>query len=292
MLRLLTAELFKLYKNKTFKVLFIVSIFLGIFTMIMTSSVMEKILESSMQGMSQEETSQIMEQLSSSNEGQIITPGSMGMQIVAKDPLNPTTREVFHSAFGSGLIEVLLGIFIAAFMAKEYSDKTIKNALSYGKKRYEFYISKFIIMIIGIAIILLALTVIPTVGNAITNGWGETFKVSQIGDILRTYGATLITSASVASIMMIIAILVKSNGGTIGITIGIFTLFPMLISFLYGKNKVFDTIYELTPFYTNRVSMSIYATGEDIVKAVIIALITIIIFLCIGVHVFKKQDIN
>lgn len=292
MLRLLTAELFKLYKNKTFKVLCIVSIFLGIFTLIMSSSVMEKILESSVQGMSQEETAQVMEQLSSGSEGQIITAGSMGVQIAAKDPFNPTTMEVFHSSFGVGLIEVLLGIFIAGFLAKEYSSKTIKNALSYGKKRYEFYISKFLVMIIGIAGILFALTVIPTIGHAITNGWGETFKIGHILDILRTYGATLITSASIASIMMIIAILIRSNGGTIGATIGIFTLFPMLISFLYGKNDIFDTIYELTPFYTNRVSTSIYATGGDIGKAVIIALITIIVFLCIGIQIFKKQDIN
>ena len=292
MLRLLTAELFKLYKNKTFKILCIVSIFLGIFTLIMTSSVMDKILTSSMEGMSQEEAAQVMEQLSSSSEGQVITPGSMGVQIVAKDPLNPTTMEIFHSSFGAGLTEVLLGIFVAGFLAKEYSSKTIKNALSYGKKRYEFYISKFLVMIIGIAIILLALTVIPTVGHAITNGWGEAFKGEQILDILRTYGATLLTNASVVAIMMVIAILIRSNGGTIGATIGIFTLLPMLISFLYGKNDTFDTIYEITPFYTNRISMFIYATGGDIGKAVIIALITIIIFLFIGVNIFKKQDIN
>ncbi len=39
----------------------------------------------------------------------------MGMHINAKDIFNPTVSEVFHSSFGSGVTEILIGILIAAF---------------------------------------------------------------------------------------------------------------------------------------------------------------------------------
>ena len=72
----------------------------------------------------------------------------------AKDIMNPTAIEVYHSSFGSGVIEILIGILVAALMAKEYSQGTIKNFLAYGKKREEFYLAKFIAIVVGIAIIL------------------------------------------------------------------------------------------------------------------------------------------
>lgn len=293
MVRVMKAELFKLFKNRTFKVLCIVSLVLSIFTFIMTTSVMDNLIKEATKGMSKEQQQQMIDTISSSsNNKQVVTPGSIGMHIGGKDPLNPTVLEVFHSAFGVGVTEILMGIFVAAFLAKEYSNRTIKNALSYGKKRSKFYLSKFGAIVIGIAIILACLVVIPTVGSGIINGWGETFKVSQIGGIIGTFIAALLSNASVVAIIMIIAIAIKSNGGTIGISVGIFILLPTVGSFLYGINKVFDKIYEVTPFYNVQLSTSIYASNGDLIKSVIVSLITIVLSLLIGNEIFKKQDIK
>lgn len=293
MIRVMKAELFKLFKNKSFRVLCIVSIVLSIMTFITTTSVMDDLLEASTKGMSETQKQQMMNMVSSdSKEKNIVYSGSLGIQLRAKDPLNPTVLEVFHSSFGSGLTELLVGIFIAAFLAKEYSDKTIKNALSYGKKRSSFYLAKFMTILIGIAIILACLVTIPTIGSGILNGWGETFKVSQIGSMITTFIAALIANASMAAIIMIIAIAVKSNGGTIGISAGLFILIPSISSFLYGINKIFDKIYEVTPFYNIQLATSIYASNGDLFKSVIISLITIVLALLAGNEIFKMQDIN
>ena len=91
---------------------------------------------------------------------------------------------------------------------------------------------------------------------------------------------------------MIINISVKSNGGTIGITVGMFVLFPSIISFIYGLNKVFDKIYEITPYYNNKVAISLYASNGDLIKSLIVSLITIIISLFVGIQIFKKQDVK
>ena len=186
----------------------------------------------------------------------------------------------------------MIGILIAAFLAKEYSERTIKNVLAYGKSRTEFYLAKFIAIIIAIIILLACLVLISTIGSGIINGWGESFKVSQLLHLIRTFFLAVISNASVAAILMIIAILIKSNGGTIGITVGIFVFLPSIISFLYGSNKVFDKIYEITPFYNNQLAISIYASNGQLIKSLIISLITIIVALFIGIELFKKQDIK
>ena len=106
----------------------------------------------------------------------IVTPGQLGVQLQAKDMMNPTAIEIYHSSFGSGVIEVLIGILVAALMAKEYSQGTIKNFLAYGKKREEFYLAKFIAIVVAIAIILAVMTILPTIVSTIINGWGQAFE--------------------------------------------------------------------------------------------------------------------
>ena len=293
MFRLAKAELFKLSKNRTFKVLCVVAICLSIIVFVMTTSVFDKIIEKATMGMSQEEAQRMLDLgFSGSDKEQIVIPGSFGVHLNAKDPFNPTVPEVFSSSFGEGLIEVLIGILIAAFLAKEYSEGTIKNILAYGKNRSEFYLSKFIAIVVAIIVILFCLILIPTIGSFIINGWGEPFKTSQLVRMIVSFFLTVISNASVAALLMIIAISVKSNGGTIGITVGMFVLFPSIISFIYGLNKVFDKIYEITPYYNNKVAISLYASNGDLIKSLIVSLITIIISLFVGIQIFKKQDVK
>lgn len=289
MLRSVKAELYKLFKNRTFKVLCIVSIFLSLLMAITASPLMEKIISDSLKDMSLEQKEQFIVQISGpASEDSVITPGKLGFQ----GSLNPTTIQVFHSSFGSGAIEVLIGILVAAMMAKEYSQGTIKNSLAYGRKRMEFYLSKFLALILGVTIILVILTTISTTSAFIMNGWGEPFKFVQILEMARAFLAAVIVNSAVAAIILVIATLVKSNGATIGITVGLFILIPTILSFIYGVYPWFDRIYEVTPFYNSALATSAASSGGDVLRAMVIGLVTIAISLVLGTSVFKTQDIK
>lgn len=293
MLRLVKAELFKLFKNRTFKVLCVVSIVLSIFMMIMSSPFMENLMMDSLGDISVEEKEVIMEQMNAMSQSEeVVVPGNLGIQLSAKDPMNPTGLEIYHSSFGAGLVEILIGILIAALMAKEYTEGTIKNTLAYGKRRSEFYIAKFLAIIIGVVCLLASLTLVSTIGSVIMNGWGEPFEISQVIGMIFTFIASVIANSAVVSILMIVAICIKSNGGTIGITAGIFILVPTLLSFMYGIYPWFDKIYELTPFYNSALATSIHASNGDIMKSIFIALVTIVVSLIAGIQIFKSQDIK
>lgn len=289
MLRSFKAELYKLFKNRTFKILCIVSIFLSILMAVTASPLMEKVLNDSLKNMAPEQREQMIAQLDSSSSGEtIITPGELGFH----GPLNPTTIEVFHSSFGAGVVEILIGILVAAMMAKEYSQGTIKNSLAYGRRRTEFYLSKFLAVIVGISVILVLLTTISTIASLIMNGWGEPFKYVQLLEMARTFLAAVIVNASIAGIIMVIATLIKNNGGTIGITVGVFILIPTILAYFYGVYDWFDKIYEVTPFYNAALATSAGASGGDVLKSMFIALVTMAIALLLGNGIFKTQDIK
>lgn len=293
MLKAIQAELYKLFKNRTFKVLICVAVLLSTLTVVMCSSVFEKILNDSLGNMPQDQKEVLMEQLTSMSESEaIVTPGQLGIQLQAKDMMNPTSIEVYHASFGSGVIEIIIGILVGALIAKEYSQGTIKNFLAYGKRREEFYLAKFVSMVIAVTIILAVMTILPTIVVTLMNGWGKAFEISQLLGMIKTFVASVIAGSAVAALAMIIATLVKGNGATIGITVAIFIGIPTLAGFLYGIYSWFDRVYEVLPFYNSALATSIKAGNGDLLRSVIISLVTIAISLFVGIKIFKSQDIK
>lgn len=293
MLKAIQAELYKLFKNRTFRVLVVVSLLLSTLTIVMCSSVFDQILNDSLGDMPQEQKDMLMEQMiAMSDSDAIVTPGQLGIQLQAKDMMNPTSIEVYHASFGSGVIEILIGILVAALIAKEYSQGTIKNFLAYGKRREEFYLAKFVSMIVAIVIILAVMTILPTVVVTIMNGWGREFEFSQVLGMIKTFISSVVASSAVAAIAMVIATLVKSNGATIGITVAIFIGVPTFAGFLYGIYPWFDRVYEVLPFYNSALATSIKAGNGDLFRSLIISVVTITISLFAGIRIFKAQDIK
>jgi ABC-2 type transport system permease protein len=295
MLRLIKAELFKLFRTRAFKVLCIIALLLGVFVVgiskLMTS---EEFIKSTLNGMTPEQQEQFMQQLNTTNgeDAAIVQPGSMGFHLNSKDIFNPTAKEIFHGSFGVGTIEILLAVLIGAMVAGEYSSGTIKNILAYGKKREHYYISKLIAVSFGFAIMLTIMVGIATILSVAMFGWGQDFNFSETAHVLKIFGVAVIIGMAIISLLMLLATLVKSNGTTIGIGIVALTVLPTVLSFLYGKFDWFDKIYESTVGYNWALATSIKAANGDIVKATAVGLITLVIATMSGIMVFMKQDIK
>lgn len=283
--RLIRAELFKLFKNKTFRVVCIIALVISIGMTIISSPLMHKTFNEVQVALAGQEMYQDLT-------SEPVHIGSLGVSYTPEDYFNPKASEVFSSAFGVGLFEIFAAVIVGAFLAKEYSQGTIKNVLAYGRRRSDFYLAKFIALITSGAVVLLCLTLIPTVGTTIINGWGETFKFSQVIRMAESFGAGLLAYASVVSIIMALSILIKSNGGVIGITMGVILGAGSILSLSYGKYKIFDNVFKITPYYNDQLAVSAIAAAGDIGRSALISLLTMIIFLVIGCTIFKRQDIK
>ena len=90
MLKSIQAELYKLFKNRTFKVLIFVTVLLSSMTIVMCSSVFEQILSDSLENLPEDQKQIFMEQMTSISESdEIVTPGQLGVHLEAKDIMNP-----------------------------------------------------------------------------------------------------------------------------------------------------------------------------------------------------------
>ena len=290
MFRMLRAEFYKMYKSRGFKVLCIVAILLGLLNVVMNNVINEEFLSKSLGTQVSEEQ---MDAFINNDSDEIISPGSLGFHTNgAKDPFNITAVEAFHSSFGSGIMEILIAVLVGTMVAKEYPEGTIKNTLAYGKNRTSFYIAKFINIIAGSAIIMAIMTGVTTLGVIITKGWGEQFKFTQLIHMVETFLGAVIVFGAVAAIIMVISSLVKSNGATIGISVALFILLPTMASFLYGVYDWFDKIYELSLFYNSALVKAIKASLQDVIRSMVIGVVTMAIALVAGITIFRGQDIK
>lgn len=296
MFRLVKAESYILYKTRTFKVLCIIAILLGLMVIGTTKLVSsEDFLRSSLKGMSTEQQDEYISglQKTTSSDQSVVEQGSgMGYHISSKDIFHPTAKDIFYGSFGVGAMEIIMAVLIGIMVASEYSSGTIKNILAYGKRREYYYISKLLVCTLGYIIILGIVVSVATIGGSILFGFGEPFTISEALAIIRVFLAAIAIGMGTTSVLMLIATLVKSNGATIGIGIVGMSVLPMIITFLYGKFDLFDRIYEATLFYNWSVIISSNSNGCDIFRAAIVGIVTMLIVTTIGITIFKKQDIK
>ena len=278
--RIIKAEIFKLLRSKTFKTICIICIIqVGFIASVSNEYIINKLIRP-----------QIENQKNRTVNREVFT-GKV-LYLATENPLEPTVREVFHSSFSTGILEVLISMLVVGLFIKEYTEKTIKNTLAYGVNRRKFYLAKFISLLIGVSIFISILTGTGIIlGSIFIKGWGEAFVLSQVGSMIFSMISGIVVSASVISIIMLLSILIKNSAGVIGISVAAFIFLPNFISFAYGKIEWFDRLFKLTPFYNMSVAVSIYSQNLDKIMAIIIAIITTSIFLFIGSKVFEKQDI-
>lgn len=294
MLRLIKAETYKLFKGKTFKILCAISILLAMLTS-GVSSIMteEKFMDDLGDIPKEQKIEQVNAFIKSYQEAPVVNPGQLGLNPNgAENPFDMNPIEVFHISFGVGIVEILIGILVASMFAKEYSERTIKNTLAYGNKREQFYMAKLIAIIMGIAIIVGIMVLIPTIATTFSKNWVSNFEIKHVFEILKTYLGAMILYTAITSILMLVVVLVKSSGATIGISVALFIFIPTFLAFSYGQYDWFDKLYELTIFYNTALVTATKATSADILKAVSVGLVTLLLSGLAGMTIFKRQDIK
>lgn len=296
MSRLIKAELFKLIKSRSFRVLCAVALIMALFIVgIQKLVTSEGFIKNSMQGMSKQQQEQFMNALQSTSKKagkDNVQIGSLGFHVSAKDFFHPTLKEIYRGSYGNGVIEILMAILIGAIAAKEYTSGTIKNILAYGKKREEYYISKLIAAWIGTIIILAIMVGVSTIINSFMYKWGVPFNFSQFIIMLKIFAAEIFVASATVSLITLLATLTKSNGTTIALGIGVFAILPMALSGLYGHFNLFDNIYKITPWYNWSLALSSGVTNSQMFRGVFYSLIILVIGAAAGIAVFKRQDIK
>lgn len=196
-----------------------------------------------------------------------------------------------HTVFTGGDVHLLMAIFISIFVTAEFVHGTMKNTIAKGYSRTLVYLSKLIASTVASYIMLLIVFIVSVLSYLVVFGNLGSLSGKEVLIIL----IELFLHSSLASIFLLIAMIIRNNGGTIAINIICITLiFPQLFTLL---DVIFDHKIQFTN-YSLLHNMMMYAatdqnfTNGEIIRSVIVGGAYLGIMTLLGIIAFKKQDVK
>jgi len=197
-------------------------------------------------------------------------------------------------AFTGGDIQMFIAIFSAIFITSEFVHGTMKNTISKGYHRALVYASKLITMIAALFIMIFVLFIASVIAGTIVTGEFGTFTAATVGELFSIIGIEMLLYTALTALFVMIAMIVRNNGGVIAINIlGVIsfgTLIFSLLEYLFDskiKFTEFSIQYNISQFY-----MSMDLSSSTYIRALIVGLVYLIVSTGIGIFAFSKSDIK
>lgn len=185
---------------------------------------------------------------------------------------------------------LIIGIFIATFLAPEFSYGTMKNGLSRGANRIKVFLSKFLVS--SCASVFMILLYIPVLLLAGTVVWGfdpnGIFSLSGFMSILSTQ---MLLAIAFAALFTFISMSIRSYGGAMATSIMCIIMGGKLFSSI-GSITGLTTLdkFWLEWGYSNMSKFD--PVSGDLMFGIFVALGWMIVSIVVGSILFKKMDVK
>jgi ABC-2 type transport system permease protein len=190
-------------------------------------------------------------------------------------------------------ILLVMSAFISFFIGEEFQNGTIRNALSLGRSRTHYYLSKWVIAAILSLVGVSVMTAIGMIGYSIVFGFGEVAGISDyVWFATKSFSTLYLLMLANVSIYVMISFLTKTSS------------ISLIWSFLYTIGTGFGAgIFQHTKHFkqvTNWFTETFlfyydFANPAHITKypeMILVSLITIVISSVLGILLFKRTDIK
>lgn len=280
MQNLLKSDFYKLFKMKSFYVCAIIAAVMAAISMFISSQV-----NNMMQSMTD-------------------TVGGMMMasQTVTLKNILPTMISPMSDYF------IIVIISVCLFITIEYNAGTLKNIAARGFKREYIFLSKLIVCIVEAFIITICFAVSCVIFGLIFLPVGD-FGNGYFTELFIIYGVDILILIGYVSLIAMVAYIIRTNGGTIAITLCAHYLVPIIISMFNVVTIINDTsgsdIDKMMSYTSNQYGQIAYywigTLGGTVSESyhngtiyipILVALAYIVVSCAIGMSVFKKRDIK
>jgi ABC-2 type transport system permease protein len=207
---------------------------------------------------------------------------------------------VINGATGVLMIEkngltvlLVISAFICFFIGEEFQNGTIRNALSLGRSRTHYYLSKFVMAALLSLIGTIVMTVVGIISFTVIFEFGEVAEINHYFIYaIKSFSSLYLLILANVSIYVTISFLTKNSG------------IALIWSFLYTISTGFlpdifqqTTHFKHVTYWFSEVFLfySDFANPADIAKfpeMVLVSLITIVVSSTIGIFLFKRTDIK
>ncbi|HJV31255.1 MAG TPA: ABC transporter permease [Bacillales bacterium] len=207
---------------------------------------------------------------------------------------------VINGATGILMIEkngltilLVMSAFISFFIGEEFQNGTIRNALSLGRSRTHYYLSKFVIAAILALVGVIIMTALGMISFSVVFGFGEVAGISDyIRFTFKSFSTLYLLILANISIYVTISFLTKNSG----ISLVWSFLYTMATGFVPGIFQQTEHFKYVTYWFTESfLFYSNFANPVDIAKypeMTLVSLITIVLSSTLGILLFKRTDIK
>jgi len=179
--------------------------------------------------------------------------------------------------------------FVIFIVATDFSSSTVKNVLSSGASRLNYYISKLIVCWLFALLLYLAHLTIPALVITLANGFGDGFAYGTLGAFL---GQILFVLA-ITALGVFLAFTTKKSAAVIGFYLALMFLPPIIIMLLMQINERllnllrYDLVHNFVVFANYTAHLN-----TDIIRAISIGFGVLIVSIIGGMALFKKAEIK
>lgn len=190
-------------------------------------------------------------------------------------------------------ILLVIGAFISFLIGEEFQNGTIRNALSLGRSRTHYYLSKFVVAAFLSLLGVIVLTALGMISFSIAFGFGEVAGINDyFSYAIQAFLTLYVLILSNVSIFMMISFITKNSG------ISLIWTFIYTIATGFGASIFLQTEHfkQLTYWFSlSFLFYSDFAKPADIGKfpeMILVSLITIVLSSAIGILRFTRTDIK
>ena len=187
----------------------------------------------------------------------------------------------FIGYLGGGNLSLLLAITVSIYFGSEASDGTVKNIISKGYKRSEFFISKVICVIIMTIIFILTAVIFNYLICIVMGIDLGTFNIS-------TFACVSLTIIAEAIMFSSISFIIFKTSANIVANICIPMLLPLGLTLLDVLAKL---KFKIADFWIGNTS-ALFNNTSKLPFMIIVSACYIVIFIILGITLTKRKEIK
>ncbi len=219
----------------------------------------------------------------------------------ANDPLLTLSfldmgRGILAGYSENGMVPFLVLIITCIFVGKEFSNGTMRILVSRGANRVRLYFSKWLSLACLIAVYSVFTFLICGIFTSF-KGYGIDFDAHQFGLLMRCFFLQLLCNLGTMSIVLMLAFLIRSSGGSLGAAIGAYIALSIVLSIIAVTSvatKGMSTEWlNFMPMQQSEIASSLEKlSASDICAVVIMPIVYGALSTVIGLLTFLKRDVK
>lgn len=213
---------------------------------------------------------------------------------------------IFSISYYQTSLQLLIAVFVAIFVAGEFSNGTIKMMISRGYSRTKIYMAKLISGIIAGNVMGFIIVGVATLLGTIIWGWNnpKTGDPISAGNLLLYLLIQILLNSALIAVFVSLSMMFRNLGASIALSITSYSfggiIFTLMDAIIRGVSSAVDFNVDKLPFLPSEVwlvqtianmSKCDFTKKEVVLSFGVFAIYTLL-FTLIGVSIFRKKDIK